>query len=205
MLISITRPFGGEMNKLNKIVKKYTFFQKIRRMLKLNFIKLLRSPEGANKVSLGFAIGFGLEMLVISTAGLIYVLLVPIVRLTKASLPVAIIGNVIGKVSLLPVTLLPFALKIGKLIYPYKIRVGKHFRHFSFTDFLHGDFQGFINLLYGGIHILIGMAILGSILGCISFFVVSFLYEKERNRRLKKRQTIRLSRQNAINNITKTI
>lgn len=34
-------------------------------MLKFQYYKLLRSPEGAKKVSLGFAIGFGLEMLVI--------------------------------------------------------------------------------------------------------------------------------------------
>lgn len=174
--------------KLKKTFKKNNVFQKIGRMLKLNFVKLLRSPEGANKVALGFAIGFGLEMLVISTAGLIYVLLIPLVRLSKASLPVAIIGNLIGKVSLLPVILLPLALKIGKLIYPGRIRVVNHLRHFSFSDLLHGGFQGLINLLYGGIHVLIGMIILGSLLGFISYFVVNFLYEKEKNRRLKKRQ-----------------
>lgn len=164
-------------------------------MLKLNFIKLLRSPEGANKVSLGFAIGFGLEMLVISTAGLIYILLVPIVRLSKASLPVSLIGNLMAKFSLLPVALLPFALKIGKLLYPKRVKIGKHPRHFSFTDLFHGNFHGLINLLSGGIHMLIGMAIFGVILGFISYFVVNFLYEKERNRRLKKRQISRLSRQ----------
>jgi uncharacterized protein (DUF2062 family) len=174
--------------KLKKTLKENNVFQKIGRMLKLNFVKLLRSPEGANKVALGFAIGFGLEMLVISTAGLIYVLLIPLVRLSKASLPVAIIGNLIGKVSLLPVILLPLALKIGKLIYPGRVRVVNHLRHFSFTDLLHGDFQELINLLYGGIHVLIGMIILGSLLGFISYFVINFLYEKEKNRRLKKRQ-----------------
>jgi len=172
---------------LKKIHKK-NIFQKIARMLKLNYMKLLRSPEGANKVALGFAIGFGLEMLVISTAGLIYILLIPIVRLFKASLPVAIIGNVIGKVSLLPVILLPFALKIGRFIYPKKIILGHQTRHFTFTDLLHGDFHGIVNILYGSIHVLIGMVILGSILGIISYFVVNILYVNAKNRRLKKRQ-----------------
>lgn len=193
------------MIKLNTTFKGYTVFQKIRRMFKLNFVKLLRSPGGAHRVSLGFAIGFGLEMLVISTAGLIYILFIPIVRLSKASLTVAFIGNLIGKLSLLPVTLLPFAIKIGRLIYPNKVRVGQHLRHFSLTDLLHGNFHGLLNLLYGGIHIWIGMIILGSLLGFISYFVVYFLYKKERNKRLKKRQTIRLSRQRVINKITNNI
>src|SRR3954471_17905961 len=96
--------------------KKYNFHQRVARVFKLNFIKLFRSPGGAKKVSLGFAIGFGLEMLVISSASLIYILFVPIVRLAKGSLPASIIGNVIGKLTLLPVILLPFARKLGKLI-----------------------------------------------------------------------------------------
>src|SRR5213079_1732226 len=94
--------------------KNYNFFQKLGRKLKLNFIKLLRSPDGAKKVSLGFSIGFGLEMLVISTASLIYILFIPIVRLAKGSLPAAVIGNLIGKISFLPVLLLPIARIIGK-------------------------------------------------------------------------------------------
>jgi uncharacterized protein (DUF2062 family) len=174
-------------------------------MFKLNFVKLLRSPGGAHKVSLGFAIGFGLEMLVISTAGLIYILFIPIVRLSKASLTVAFIGNLVGKLSLLPVTLLPFAIKIGRLIYPKKVRVGQHLRHVSLNDLLHGNFHGLLNLLFGGIHILIGMILLGSLLGFISYFVVYFLYKKERNKRLKKRQTILLSHQKVINKITNSI
>src|SRR5438552_19184055 len=107
----------------NKL-KKYHFINRIGRTFKLNYFKLLRSPGGAKKVSLGFAIGFGLEMLVISSASLIYILFVPIVRLAKGSVPAAIIGNVIGKLSFLPVLLLPFAKKIGKLVYPMNVRIG---------------------------------------------------------------------------------
>src|SRR3954464_8679769 len=140
--------------------KKYNFFQRLGRAFKLNFIKLLRSPGGAKKVSLGFAIGFGLEMLVISSASLIYILFVPIVRLAKGSLPASIIGNVIGKLTFLPVILLPFARKIGKMIFPLKVRVGHH-TSFSFQDFLHGDFHGILNLLHGGVHVLIGMTFFG--------------------------------------------
>ncbi|MEH7302659.1 DUF2062 domain-containing protein, partial [Neobacillus drentensis] len=87
--------------------KKYNFIQRLGRAFKYNFIKLLRSPGGARKVSLGFAIGFGMEMVVLSSASLIYILFLPVVRLAKGSLPAAIIGNVVGKLTFLPVLLLP--------------------------------------------------------------------------------------------------
>ncbi|MCZ2992177.1 DUF2062 domain-containing protein, partial [Acinetobacter baumannii] len=82
---------------------------------------MLRSPQGAKKVSLGFAIGFGLEMLVIYTSSLVYVIFYPIVRLAKGSFPAAVIGNIIGKISFLPVFLFPLAYALGKMIYPFHV------------------------------------------------------------------------------------
>ncbi|HEY2420570.1 MAG TPA: DUF2062 domain-containing protein [Neobacillus sp.] len=169
--------------KTNK--KKYNLLSRIGRIFKLNYYKLLRSSGGSKKVALGFAIGFGLEMLVISTASLIYILFVPVVRLAKGSLPASIIGNVIGKLTFLPVILLPFAKKIGKLIFPMKVRAG-HSTPFSFQNLIHGDFHGLLNLLHGGVHVLIGMTFFGIILGIISYFVVYYLYEREKQRRLLK-------------------
>jgi uncharacterized protein (DUF2062 family) len=180
--------------------KKYNFFQRLGRAFKLNFLKLLRSPGGAKKVSLGFAIGFGLEMLVISTASLIYILFVPIVRLAKGSLPASIIGNVIGKLTLLPVILLPFARKLGKLIFPMRVKIGQNQSgSFSFQNLLHGDFHSLISLIHGGFHALIGMTIFGVILSVISYFIVHYFYEKERINRLKRRRSkseIRIKRVN---------
>lgn len=92
------------------------------RILKFQYYKLLRSPEGAKKVSLGFAIGFGLEMLVIYTASLVYLIFYPIVRLAKGSFPAAVIGNIIGKISFLPVVLFPLAYALGKMIYPFHVQ-----------------------------------------------------------------------------------
>jgi uncharacterized protein (DUF2062 family) len=165
--------------------KRYNLINRIGRTFKLNYFKLLRSSGGAKKVALGFAIGFGLEMLVISTAALVYILFIPVVRLSKGSLPASIIGNVIGKLTFLPVILLPFARKIGKMIFPMKVRVG-HYTSFSFQDFLHGDFHGILNLLHGGVHVLIGMTFFGIVLGIVSYFLVHFLYEREKERRLIK-------------------
>ncbi|MGJ7919715.1 DUF2062 domain-containing protein [Neobacillus sp. LXY-4] len=178
--------------------KKYNFFQQVRRKFKLNFIKLFRSPGGAKKVSLGFAIGFGTEMIVLSSVSLIYIFFVPLVRLAKGSLPAAIIGNVIGKITFLPVILIPFAKKIGKLLYPIKVKVGH--MPFSFSNILHGDFRGLINVLYGGIHVLIGMTIFGIILGGISYFIIHYFYEKEKTRRLTKVRHRHAIRNNLNNN-----
>lgn len=183
---------------MRKKPKKYNFFQRIGRAFKLNFLKLFRSPGGAKKVSLGFALGFGLEMLVISTASLIYIVFIPIVRLSKGSLPAAIIGNVIGKLSFLPVLLLPLARKIGKAILPMRVQLG-HSTPFSFQKLMHGDFNGLIGILHGGIHVLIGMTILGIVLGTISYFIVHYFYDKEKKRRLTRARNKHAIRANRMN------
>lgn len=177
--------------------KKYNILQRIGRAFKLNFIKLLRSPGGAKKVSLGFAIGFGLEMVVLSSASLIYIFFVPMVRIAKGSLPAAIIGNVIGKLSFLPVLLLPFAKTIGKLIYPINGRVG-HKIPFSFEHLMQGDFRGVVSLIHGGVHVLIGMTIFGIILGVISYFLVHYFYEKEKTKRLIRIRDKQASRKSTL-------
>ncbi|WP_412679692.1 DUF2062 domain-containing protein [Brevibacillus choshinensis] len=166
--------------------KKYNFPKRISRAFRLNFIKLFRSPGGAKKISLGFAIGFGLEMIVISTASLIYLLFYPIVRLSRGSLPAAIIGNVIGKLTFLPVLLLPVAHRLGRFIYPINIE-GAKMPHHAFKAILSGDFQVLTDILYGGLHVLIGMSIIGACLGFVSYFVIYKVYEKQRELRLVKR------------------
>jgi uncharacterized protein (DUF2062 family) len=182
---------------MKDVKKKYNLFEKIGRTFKYNFIKLLRSPGGAKKVSLGFAIGFGLEMLVISTASLVYILFIPIVRIANGSLPASIIGNVVGKLTFLPVILLPFAKKIGKIIFPMKVNVGEN-TAFSFQNLLHGDFRSLLSLLHGGLHVLIGMTIFGAVFGVIAYFVVHYFYDKERLKRLKKRRMKDTIRNNLI-------
>ena len=126
-------------------------------------------------------------MLVISSASLIYILFIPIVRLAKGSLPAAVIGNLIGKISFLPVLLLPIARIIGKMIYPGKTAFNHHQVHFSFSDLLHGNFNGLRDLLLGGIHVLMGMSVLGIILGIFSYWIVYFSYQTSSNKRAKKR------------------
>lgn len=183
---------------MNKDRKKHPIFKRVGRLFKFNFIKLLRSPGGAKKVSLGFALGFGLEMLVISTASLIYIFFIPIVRLAKGSLPAAIIGNVIGKLSFLPVLLLPLAKTIGKIMLPMNVKVNRH-SAFSFEKLIHGDLGSLVSILHGGIHVMIGMTVIGSVLGFISYFIVHYFYEKEKEKRLKKNREKHEIRANTAN------
>jgi uncharacterized protein (DUF2062 family) len=178
---------------MKKSRKKYNFIQRIARAFRYNFIKLLRSPGGARKVSLGFAIGFGLEMIVLSTASLIYIIFYPIVRLCKASLPAAIIGNIIGKLTFLPVILIPFAKQLGSWIYPAP-ETDKTGTEHSILEIFYGNFQVFRDILHGGLHILLGMTVFGIMLGFISYFVIHRLYTKHLDKR--KARAIKKSSQN---------
>ncbi|MCH5584951.1 DUF2062 domain-containing protein [Shimazuella sp. AN120528] len=164
--------------------KKPNWFLQIPRAIRYNYLKLLRSPEGGKKVSLGFALGFGLEMIVLPTASLIYILFYPIVRICGGSFPASIIGNVIGKLTFLPVILLPFSKKIGELIYPtpYEDHVVKF--HHIYYQLLHGDFRVVKDIFRGGLHILIGQTIFGFILGFASYFVIYYLYERQRKKKM---------------------
>lgn len=171
---------------MTKKRKKHNVFHKFSRKLKFNMIKLFRSPGGVRKVSLGFALGFGLEMIVISTGSLVYLIFYPTVRLAGGSLPAAIIGNVIGKLTFLPIVLLPFAKKIGEWFFPKKM-IDVPMEEHAWRNLLHGDFTIFKHLLQGGLHVLIGMSVFGLVLGVISYFVVQYFYNQRKKHRLAKR------------------
>jgi uncharacterized protein (DUF2062 family) len=165
---------------------KYNVFTRIQRSFRLYLLKLFRTPGGARHVSLGFAIGFGLEMIVIPTASLAYLLFYPIVRLCRASLPAAAIGNIIGKLTFLPVLLMPLARHLGQWIYP--VDTGKmDLKLVSFKDILRGNFQPLWHFLETALHVLIGMSVFGAVLGFVSYFVVYHLYEKQRQARFRKK------------------
>lgn len=67
--------------------------------------------------------------------------------------------------------------------------------HHAFKALLSGNFQVISDILYGGLHVLIGMSVIGAVLGFVSYFVIYKLYEKRREHRLLKRQ----QRKKAIN------
>ncbi|MCG7382378.1 DUF2062 domain-containing protein [Paenibacillus sp. ACRRY] len=182
---------------MNSQKSKANRFARLTRALKLNFLKLLRAPGGAHKVSTGFAIGFGLELIVISTASLIYLVFYPIVRLSGGSLPAAIVGNVIGKLTFLPILLMPLAKQIGSWILPAHSMGQGPVHESAFMELFRGNWSALSELLLGGLDILAGMSVFGVILGSISYFVVKFFYvralRRRHERRLEKRRLAAMS------------
>ncbi|KAA8787010.1 DUF2062 domain-containing protein [Paenibacillus polysaccharolyticus] len=170
---------------------------RLTRAMKLNFLKLLRAPGGAHKVSTGFAIGFGLELIVISTASLIYLVFYPIVRLSGGSMPAAIVGNVVGKLTFLPIILMPLAKQIGSWILPAHSMGQGPMHESAWRELFHGNWSAVSELLLGGLDILAGMSVLGLILGFVSYFVVKYFYVRALHRRHERRLEKRRQAANA--------
>jgi uncharacterized protein (DUF2062 family) len=136
--------------------------------MKLNYLNLIRSKDGAHKVARGFAVGFGLEMIIPYSFYTLYVLFIPFVFLFRASMSTAIIGNVIGKFSFLPIFFIPLALKIGHLI------------GFPQLSFIHHK----LHIYLEGI---VGFTVVAILVGLISYIIVYAGYESNRKYRIKKR------------------
>ncbi|AWB46758.1 DUF2062 domain-containing protein [Paenibacillus sp. CAA11] len=160
---------------------------RIYRAFKLNIFRLFRTPGGVKKMSLGFSLGFGMEMIVISSACLVYLIFYPVVKLAGGSVPAAVIGNVIGKLTFLPIILMPFAKKLGEWVYPSSSSA-QRIQEVSLLDIFKGDFSAVGSILHGGLHILIGMSIFGAVLGVISYYVIQFFYHRTAKRRQAKRR-----------------
>lgn len=170
---------------------KKNIFNRLYRAFKLNIFRLFRTPGGVKKVSLGFSIGFGLEMIVISSACLVYLIFYPVVKLAGGSIPAAIIGNVVGKLTFLPIILMPLAKKLGEWIYPGSSSPGT-LAEASIVDMFQGDFTAVKAILHGGLHILIGMSIFGLILTVVSYYVIRYMHNRNHKRRQAKRSQRRM-------------
>jgi uncharacterized protein (DUF2062 family) len=170
--VPFDRRSDSEVIKFKKINPKDLTPRKVGRSMKLQYFKLLRSPGGARKVATGFAIGFGLEMILPITAYIAYLLLPPLVAVTRSSFAASIIGNIIAKCTFLPILLLPIAHRLGRRIF--------HLSHHAIGAGMH-SFSAYLATL-------LGVTILAILLGGLSFIPVYFLYESNRKRRLNKRK-----------------
>ncbi|GAX91740.1 DUF2062 domain-containing protein [Effusibacillus lacus] len=144
------------------------------RAIKYQYVKLLRSPEGARKVALGFAIGFGIEFLVISTMGVIYPIFILLVWITRSSVTSAAIGHVIAKLTFLPIPLLIVGKWLGGLLLPFAVRM---------PDWMPDWLDGFLELQ---LKTILGMTLISIALGALSYPVAYCLYEANRKRRDEK-------------------
>lgn len=146
-------------------------FKKLGRAMKFQYLKLLRSPGGARKVATGFAIGFGIEFLVISTAMLIYVFFYPLVRIARGSFPAALVGHVVAKLTFLPIPLLVTGKWLGDLMLPFPVNMP-----LWLPDWL----SGFLNLQ---LKTIVGMTLISVALGVLTYPLAYYLYEANRKRR----------------------
>jgi hypothetical protein len=125
-------------------------------------------------MSRAFATGFGLEIVLPYTAYLGYLLLYPLTRLFRTTLPPALIGNVICKVTFLPLILIPLGHKLGRYI------------PISRPHFMP-------RLIFKYFKTLLGLSICAVVAGLLAYVVIFILYETNRKYRLKKRSSLNKS------------
>ncbi|MGM0714473.1 DUF2062 domain-containing protein [Brevibacillus parabrevis] len=75
-------------------------WNKLYRKLKFEYYKLIRMKGAPSFVARGFSVGIFVEFITLPTFGLAFLLLFPLVRLFRASLPAGLIAFVIGKLVL---------------------------------------------------------------------------------------------------------
>jgi uncharacterized protein (DUF2062 family) len=147
----------------------------LKRWFKLKYVLLLRAKGGPANVAKGFSIGLFIEMFTLPTFGLAFVLILPLVYFTRASLPGALVGFLFGKIIYLPFAFLNK--RIGHLILP------KHFAHK-----IHFHPQWLSDIVKSGLDLIIGGVIMGTLLGLIAYFPVRWLLEVYASRRKEKRK-----------------
>jgi uncharacterized protein (DUF2062 family) len=157
-----------------KLVKKLSWAG-LKRWFKLKYVLLLRAKGGPANVAKGFSIGLFIEMFTLPTFGLAAVLILPLVYFTRASLPGALVGFLFGKIIYLPFAFLNK--RIGHWILP------KHFAHrIHFYPHWLSDF------VKGGLDLIIGGIVMGTLLGLIAYFPVRWILEIYATRRKEKRK-----------------
>ncbi|MEJ8546794.1 DUF2062 domain-containing protein [Brevibacillus borstelensis] len=75
-------------------------WKKIFRKMKYEYYKLIRMKGAPSFVARGFSVGIFVEFITLPTFGLAFLLLFPLVKLFRCSLPAGLIGFVIGKMVL---------------------------------------------------------------------------------------------------------
>lgn len=145
--------------------RKYSPIKYVARKIRLHYLKLMRSPGSTRMISRGFAVGFGLEIILPFTLYIGYILLFPLVYLFRTSLTTALIGNVLCKITFLPLVLVPLGHKIGRLL-----------------PFTRPEFMP--NVVYRYIKTLIGLSITAVFIGLVAYFCIFYLLRNRPKRNL---------------------
>lgn len=153
-------------------------WKKIYRKLKLEYYKLIRMKGAPSYVARGFCIGIFVEFITLPTFGLAFLLLFPLIKLFRASLPAGLIAFVIGKLVLPLFMVLNY--NLGYAI------VGKSLN----TQLVHDHEPWWLTCLIWmkekGLAYFTGSAVMGLIVAIVSYFLVFAalqLYRSKKTRR----------------------
>ncbi|MED1822580.1 DUF2062 domain-containing protein [Brevibacillus agri] len=150
---------------------------KLYRKLKLEYYKLIRMKGAPSFVARGFSVGIFVEFITLPTFGLAFLLLFPLIRLFRASLPAGLIAFVIGKL------VLPIFMVINYNI-GYAL-VGKPLQHP--TDPHQAAWREWLVWMQDkGLAYFTGSAVMGLFVAFASYFLVHGalqLYRRKKGRR----------------------
>ncbi|WP_374018169.1 DUF2062 domain-containing protein [Paenibacillus thiaminolyticus] len=116
----------------------------MKRWLKYQLLKLVRTRGAAGQVARGFCIGLAVEMVTLPTAGLAFFLIFPLVYMMRGRLAAALIGFVFGKLIYIPVAVVNE--RVGHWILPMHWTVHAS----ALPDWLNRLLTINMNLIVGG-------------------------------------------------------
>ncbi|RXT02872.1 DUF2062 domain-containing protein [Ammoniphilus sp. CFH 90114] len=89
--------------------------RKLTRIIRLQYLKLIRAQGATSLIARSFAIGLFIEFITLPTMGLAFLMLFPLIKWFRGSFPVSLIGFTLGKL------IVPFFLvlnyKVGAMLF----------------------------------------------------------------------------------------
>jgi uncharacterized protein len=149
-------------------------WKKLYRRMKYEYYKLIRMKGAPSFVALGFAIGIFVEFITLPTFGIAFLLLFPLVKAFRCSMPAAIIGFVMGKV-VLPLFLV-LNYKLGYLIIGHPVLYGFSAPYKAWQTWL-------LWIEEKGLAYFTGSAVMGLAVALASYFLVMLALQWYRNRK----------------------
>ncbi|KQL43840.1 hypothetical protein AN963_20420 [Brevibacillus choshinensis] len=154
-------------------------WKKIYRKLKYEYYKLIRMKGAPSFVARGFSIGIFVEFITLPTFGLAFLLLFPLLKFFRASIPAGLIAFVIGKL-VLPVFMV-INYKIGYAI------VGKPLNE----HLVHGGEmppweKWLLWMKDTGLAYFTGSAVMGFVVAISSYFIVHAALQLYRRKKMRR-------------------
>ncbi|RNB82456.1 DUF2062 domain-containing protein [Brevibacillus nitrificans] len=159
-------------------------WKKIYRKLKFEYYKLIRMKGAPSFVARGFSVGIFVEFITLPTFGLAFLLLFPLIKIFRASLPAGLIAFVIGKLVLPVFMVLNYNLGYAIVGKP----MNEHLAHGPMPPWE----KWLLWMKEKGLAYFTGSAVMGFVVAIASYFLVYAalqLYRRKKMRRSVSRST----------------